>query len=177
MLGGNPVTEAEGAVATFLISASRSPNTTITLHYNLTESGNFIDIEGDNKDASLDFSNQATEVILPISIVNDTERENSGTITVTINEDTGTPQEYEVAATPRNIANVKVIDDESIPVIEIIPESGSVAENGGPAKFKLVAGRLSATTTLMINATPAEDGDNHDFLATSVENTESIFTG
>ena len=178
--GGNPVTEAEGAVATFLISASRSPNTTITLHYNLTESGNFIDIEGDNKDASLDFSNQVTEVILPIPIVNDTERENSGTITVTINEDTGTPQEYEVAATPRNIANVMVIDDESIPVIEIIPESGSVAENGGPAKFKLVAGRLSATTTLMINATPAEGtdeaGNDHDFLAASVENTESIFT-
>ena len=51
---------------------------------------------------------------------------------------------------------------------------------GGPAKFKLVAGRLSATTTLMINATPAEGtdktGNNHDFLAAAVENTESIFT-
>ena len=178
--GGNPVTEAEGAVASYLISASRSPNATITLHYNLTESGNFIDIEGDNKDASLDFSNQVTEVILPIPIVNDTERENAGTITVTINEDTGTPKEYVVAAPPRNTANVMVIDDESIPVIEIIPTSGSVAENGGPAKFKLVAGRLSATTTLMINATPTEgtdeNGNDHDFLAAAVENTESIFT-
>ncbi len=177
---GNPVTEADGAVVAFLISSTISPNRTITLHYNLSESGNYIDSEGNNKETSLNFSNRATEAMLSIPIVNDSEQEDSGTITVTLVADPGPQFEYEVAAPPANTAQVMVLDDDSLPIIEIIPDSGAVAENDGPAKFKLVAGGLSATTTLMINATPAkgtdEDGNNHDFLATSVENVKSIYS-
>ena len=60
-----------------------------------------------------------------------------------------------------------------LPTITIAADSGSVAENAGPAKFKLTATGLTATTTLMINATPAEDG--HDFLTHTVADTDANF--
>ena len=60
-----------------------------------------------------------------------------------------------------------------LPTITIVADSGSVAENAGPAKFKLTATGLTATTTLMINATPTEDG--HDFLTYTVADSSANF--
>ena len=60
-----------------------------------------------------------------------------------------------------------------LPTINILSDSGNVAENAGPAKFKLTAIGLTTTTTLMINATPAEDG--HDFLTYTVADTSANF--
>ena len=61
---------------------------------------------------------------------------------------------------------VTVNDDESLPEISIDADSVEVIENVGTAEFKLSTTGLTADTTLMINATPAENG--HDFLTDAV---------
>ena len=61
---------------------------------------------------------------------------------------------------------VSILDDESIPVVSIEPDSGEVSETG-PAQFKLTATGLTATEILKISATPAEDGA--DFLTDAVD--------
>ena len=63
-------------------------------------------------------------------------------------------------------AMVNVSDDDSLPLIAIKADNGDLAENAGPASFMLTATGLSASTTLSVNATPAEDG--HDFLTDQV---------
>ena len=62
---------------------------------------------------------------------------------------------------------VTILDNESLPIISIAPDSGEVYEDSGPAQFKLSTTGLAGTTTLVINATPAEDGA--DFLTDSVD--------
>ena len=54
--------------------------------------------------------------------------------------------------------------------LSIEEDSGMVAENAGPAQFMLIARGLTATETIMIKATPAEDG--HDFLTDLIAGTE-----
>ena len=68
---GIPVTEAVGATADFTISAKTSPNSYITVRYDLSESGNFIQHEGAGKSKIFNFSNEATEDTLSITLVND----------------------------------------------------------------------------------------------------------
>ena len=62
----------------------------------------------------------------------------------------------------------------TLPVVSIEADSGGVAEDMGPAKFKLTATGLSADTTLSINATPAEVS-SADFLTSEVEATAADF--
>ena len=81
---------------------------------------------------------------------------------------------YTVADSPNDSAEVNVIDDDSLPAIEIVTDSGDVAESNRTANFKLTATGLTATTTLMINATPAEDGS--DFLTDAIAGTEAEFS-
>ena len=64
-------------------------------------------------------------------------------------------------------------DDDTPPTVVIAADSGSVPESDDPAKFMLTATGLSATTTLMINATPDEDGS--DFLTDAVADTAANF--
>ena len=79
-----------------------------------------------------------------------------------------------VASSPDNSATVTVIDDESIPIISIMADSGGFGESANQAPFKLTATGLTSTTTLMINATPAENG--HDFLTTEVAGTAALIS-
>ncbi len=176
IVAGSSVTEADDVVATFTISTNdESPNDTITVYYNLTESGNFIDIEGNNKTINLDFTNGSTDDTLSIPIINDTESESEGTITVTLIPDKADPISYFVAVNSE--ARVRVTDDDApttgiLPTINIAADSGIVAENDGPAKFILTATDLE-TPGLVIRATPAEDG--HDFLTNAVADTPNDF--
>ena len=162
---GDPVAEAEGAVANFVVRAEVTPNEIVTIHYDLEESQNFIDNEGTGKMTDLDFSNEVVEVILPIPLTNDSMVEDDGTITVTLTADSN-PIEYTVAPDPNHTAVVSIVDDDSLPVISIVADSGEVVESENIAGFMLTATRFTATTTLDINATPAEDG--HDFLTEQV---------
>ena len=170
---GSAVVEADNVSAQYVISTKVSPNSYITVRYDLTESANFIHNEGIGKTQSLDFTNNATEATISIRIVNDNQSENDGTITVTLTDDTANPITYTLAAAPANTASVNIIDDESLPVVMIEADSGDVAENIGTANFNLTATGLSATTTLMINATPAEDGS--DFLTNAIADTPDDF--
>ena len=172
IMAGNPVTEKDNAVAMFIVSAEVSPNGPVTIHYNLTETEDFIDNEGNDKSESLDFSANKTEAVMSVAITNDTTKEDDGMITVTLITDTA-PITYTVAPSPDNVADVNVVDDDGLPTIEIVADNGEVTENAGSAKFKLTATGLTGNTTLIINATPAEDGS--DFLADAIADSEANF--
>ena len=79
---------------------------------------------------------------------------------------------YTIPATPTP-GTVMVFDDDSLPVVSIVADSGEVAEDAGPAMFNLTATGLTATETLSINATPAENGA--DFLTDEVADTANNF--
>ena len=171
---GNPVAEAVGATADFVISAEVSPNDTVTVQYDLAESEDFIANEGADKTVDLDFTNNATQDTLSIPITSDDDPEAPGTVTVTLVANTTTPNVYTVAPSPYDSAQVNLIDDDSLPVLQITADSGEAAENAGTASFELMLTGLPAPTTLNINATPAEDGS--DFLTDTIANTLASFS-
>ena len=103
---GLPITETVGVKANFVVSAEVSPNENVTVRYDLTESGDFIDSEGTSKIQTLGFSNNVTEATLSIAIENDEEEEDNGTITVTLTPDTSDPLTYTLASSPNNTADV-----------------------------------------------------------------------
>ena len=166
---GGPIVEGLNVTADFIISAEISPNKMITLRYDLVESHNFISIEGTGKTEQLDFRNGAKEATLSVNIANDNAREDNGTISVTLLADNADPITYTVAASPNNSAVKTVIDDDSLPTISIMSDSGSVSEGVGIARFKFEAFGLTETTTVVINATPVENGS--DFLTNAIADT------
>ena len=115
-------------MANFIISAAVSPDDMITVRYNVTETEDFVATanKGTNKPASLDFSNGAKEATLAIPIINDTQKEDNGTITVTLIADTASPITYLLAPATDNEAVVAISDDDSLPVIEVMADSGDV---------------------------------------------------
>ena len=167
------IREAEGAMANFVISTGASPNKEVPIRYNLTESGDFISVEGIGKTETLDYTNGKKQHTIAVPIINNTYPENNGTVTLTLLPDQSNPITYTLATDPNHTAELRVIDDESLPVVSLLADSGSAAENTGKARFKLQATNLSATTTLMINATPAENGQF--FLAIPVAGTATDY--
>ena len=177
---GDAVTESDQAMAMFPVTASFNANE-VTVYFTPSDStADFLGsdfTENEMISASLDFSGGINSTLL-VAIDNDNIEEEDGFITVTLVEDQSMVNNqpvitYSVATGPADTGTVVVIDDDSLPVVSIIPDSGEVAENAGPAKFMLAATGLTAITTLMINATPAEDGS--DFLADAIEETKKDF--
>ena len=160
--------------ADFVIAVMASPDATRTVRYELAESQNFIENEGTDKTASLDFSSRAKEATLSIPITNDTDIEDDGTITVTLTADNANPVSYMLPTSPIPTATLNVYDDDSPPTIWIAADSGGVAESDESANFKLSATGLITTTSITINATPAEDGS--DFLTDAVADTAAEFS-
>ena len=107
-----------------------------------------------------------TTKFIPFSILDNSNQNASKTFRITLSIPSGGNAR---TMNPNNRAIVTIVDDESTPVISIVADSGDVAENAGPAMFKLTATGLTATTTLSINATPAEDGA--DFLTDAIAGT------
>ena len=171
---GPTVAEANAATADFEISSVVSPNKEVNVRYNLTESQNFIVDEGDAKSVSIDFRDNNKTGTLSIDLTNDRLEEANGTVTVTLIADDLATIQYTVAESPRNTASVQVIDDDSLPYVSIIADSGAVAENDRVAEFKLSAVGLTATSTLIIKATPAENGS--DFLSNLVADTSAEYS-
>ena len=164
---GTKVVERDSAMAIFPITASYNSNR-ITVYYTPTQSGTFLGgglTAGTTISTELNFEG-GTSAMLAVPIVNDETPEPDGSISVTIETDENMVNSalfatYTVAASPGNQGTVMVVDDESLPRISIVADSGGVAENEGPARFMLTTSELSSTTTLLINATPAEDGRDH----------------
>ena len=173
---GKPVTEGDNVNANFDVSAVVSPNRMITVNYELTKTGDFIDENyiGDDKSVELDFSGGVKKATIPIPIISDTKTETNGSITITLRPDDLDPFTYTVRPSPDDSATLNIIDDDTLPVVAIEADSGGVAEDMGPANFKLTATGLSGDTTLSINATPAEVS-TADFLSNQVEATAADF--
>ena len=126
---------------------------------------------------SLDFKGDGPFIAtLPISVDDDTQKEEKGSIKVTLNpktpDNTGSIPGYTVASTPKNEASIEVYDDDGLPVIMIVTDNVDVIEREEPVMFELVAMGLTQSTTLMINYTPAEDGG--DFLADAIQGKPAI---
>ena len=160
------VTENDDVSADFKISSISSVNRYIPVRYQIS-SNSFVDDDGTIKEVYLDFSNGATSATLSIPVVNDENSEADDEIVLTLQSPNSIPPLYVLAIAPDNSARVTVYDDDSPPTISVASDSGDVFENvdGGEAKFDLSANGLTQAETLMINATPAEDGG--DFLAST----------
>ena len=101
--GGDPVTEAVGAMATFTVSAKVSPNDMITIYYTASDDSggaDFLDTEGAD-DTMLDFRSNALEASFMIAIASDTVEEGHGTISVELTADQTTPAIKYTVGTPR----------------------------------------------------------------------------
>ena len=163
------VTEAANATADFVISTEVSPNQKFQMWYNLVATGDFISAsdQGTGKSANLDFSEGATEVTLSFDIINDTNTENDGTITVTLIPDS---TRYTVAASPNDSARIKVFDDETTtPIVSIVEDNGSISEDSTATSmtFKLTA---TGYTTDGIREIVAELSDSDgDFVHDGIE--------
>ena len=167
--------EGDNVTADFTISTEVATSSNITVQYNLTESGDYIDNEGSNKTAIINLNNQAKEATLSIPIINDEISETAGTITVTLLAE-NTITSYTVAASPDDSATINVYDDDVIPIVSIVADNGNVAENIGQADFSLTATGLTSDTTLMINATPSDPGSGGLFLPTNLENVATDYS-
>ena len=144
------------------------------LRYESAESSDFLDNEGADKTKQLNFTNGATEATLSIDIDPDDIAEDNGTISVTLSPDNMASIKYTVAPAPNDSATITIYDDDSPPTISMTAENGEIAENAGPAQFMLSATGLSATTTLLINATPTEVAG--DFLTGDISDTARNFS-
>ena len=163
------ITEGMGVSANFVIETDVSPSDHLNVRYDLTETGDFINIEGIGKTDRLDFTNGIKEQTISVPIRANSYPENDGTITLTLRTDTATPVNYTVVSGSGNSGTIAVIDDESLPVVTMLRNDDAVVESDLQARFVLVATGLTKTSTLMINATPAENG--HDFLDDNTEGT------
>ena len=178
IVGVNSVTEAAGAVAMFRVSAEVSPNKPVTIYYTVSEgvSGNegfLLTAEEGNKNKELNFSSGVKSVEFSIPLVSDTTPEANGAVSVTLTTDQNTPNITYTVGSP-GTGSVNVIDDDSLPVVSIKANNGEIAENLATAKFELSTDDLTSDDTLMINATPAEDGA--DFLTNAIADTAKDFS-
>ena len=106
-----------------------------------------------------------------IPIINDADIEENKTFTLTLSALSGA---IFVGQGSELTEVITIFDDDSLPTITIAPDSGTVAEDAGPAQFMLFASGLSANRTIDINATPAEFASG-DFLTDAVADDSGRF--
>ena len=140
--GLNAVTEDLGQTADFKVNARVSPNKFLNLHYSVSEpssgTGNFVETVGPDQ-AMLDFRNLSKSDILSIPIVSDLNIEDDGLIKVTLVSDFADPMTYTVIDSSANIAEVIVVDDDSLPYISITAPSDPILENEGVVSFTITS--------------------------------------
>ena len=133
--GGESVTEAVNAVATFTVSAEVSPNKPVTIFYTVSEdvigdAGFLLTATEGNKSRELDFRSGKTEVEFTIPLTSDSVSEPNGVVSVALTADQNTPSITYTVGTPAT-ATVSVVDDDTLPVISLLSDSGWVAESTG----------------------------------------------
>ena len=164
------ITEADNVTANFLISAKFSPHRELEVRYNLSESQDFISLDG-NGQALLDLTNGKTEARISIPIDNDSEAD--GTLTLTLRTDNSNPITYTPAISPNNAATVNIEAEEALPLITITGPTIPIIESAGMVNFV-----ISATTDLGDDVTVRFDPsevDSGNFLdETAATNQEEI---
>ena len=70
-------------------------------------------------------------------MINDSTSENSGTITITLKDDSADPDTYKVASSPNDSATLTIYDDDLLPKISLLADNGIATENTGFATFTL----------------------------------------
>ena len=168
---GPRVIEGADENATFIVTATTSPNTMLPIKYSFDRK--YLPDSNSNKtdtdqDGTLDFTNSATVASLTVRLNpnNDTIPEfTDGEFEVTLDPVVGVTKNYAVALTPRNTATVDVLDGDKLPEINISPKVSTVAEtNAGPAMFTITAtGANLEGKTLAVQYKPAEVNSG-DFL-------------
>ena len=152
---GEVVTESDQAMAMFPITASFNANE-ITVYFTPIQNGDFLGgglTHNVSASATIDFAG-GTNAMLPIPIANDEDVEADGFIIVMLNEDknmeNGQPVITYSIGEDSTSGMVEVVDDDKLPVISIIPDSGDAAENAGPAKFMLTATGFTPDSNLTL---------------------------
>ena len=118
--GLHAVTEGPDRTIDFKVTARVSPNKMLDIHYDVAQpgsgTGNFVATIGSDH-AQLDFRNGSRAETLSIPIVSDLIVENDGVVRVTLAVDPADPFTYTITDSPDNVAEVTVIDDDSLPYI------------------------------------------------------------
>ena len=170
---GPRVIEGVDNNATFIVTATTSPNTMLPIKYSFDRE--YLPVLNSNKtntnqDYTLDFTNSKTTATITLSLnpASDTIPEfTDGEFEVTLDPVAGVSRNYAVALTPSNAATVDVVDQDALPVIEIAPKESTIAENAGPAVFTITAtGSNIDGKTLRVQYKPAEVASG-DFLQDS----------
>ena len=112
--------------------------------------------------------------------MSDTTIEDDAVISVSLLADTPNQDgtiDYTILPS-RGPVEVQVYDDDSLPRVSIVADSGNAPESNGTALFKLTATGLSAEATLQINATPAEVSGDYltDAVADAAADFDVVFT-
>ena len=174
---GTFVTEDRDQNAMFTVAGHLSPNRNLTLYYTTSQpetgAGNFLTNEGADSQ-SLNFTNNKTSVSLLIPIATDNIAELDGSITVTLAPDQADPITYTTTNSPQNFASVQVIDDDSIPILSILPPAGPTPESNGNVTFTVIADR-DPRTNFFAWYIPSEVALN-DFLNTNASPSQEIET-
>ena len=158
----------EGANAVFRFTADPAPNTgeTISVTYNLAQTGDFVaatDV-GDGKTLSIGDTGKAS---ITVATVDDSTDETDGSLKATLVAGTG----YAIASSPKDTATVSIADDENTEVT--LTATASVTE-GEEATVTATIDGLAQSADVVIPVTASIDGANDTAEATDFDAPESI---
>ena len=141
---------AEGADATFTVTATTAPPSALTVNVNVVDSGTFA-TASETGAQTVTIPMGMTTATLAVSTVDDGTDELDGTITATVETGMG----YTVAVAPGNSAVVTVTDDDE-PEVSISAVAASVAE-GADATFTVTA-TTAPPSALTVNVNVVDNG-------------------
>ena len=141
----------EGADASFTVTATPAPTTSLTVNLTVSQSGNFGATTGVDT-VTIPTTGSAT---FTVSTTNDSTDEPDGSITATLSTGTG----YTVSGTS-NAATVAVSDDDDPPAVTptISIATGSSITEGANASFTVTASP-TPTSPLTVNVTISQSGN------------------
>ena len=145
---GSAITE--GSDATFTVTATPAPTSSLTVSLTVSQNGSFGATTGADT-VTIPTTGSAT---FTVSTTNDSTDEPDGSVTATLSTGTG----YTVSGTS-NAATVSVSDDDAPPVTPVISvAAGSGVTEGSDATFTVTASPALATA-LTISLTISQSGD------------------
>ena len=141
----------EGSDATFTVTATPAPTTSLTVNLTISQSGSFGATTGANT-VTIPTTGSATYTV---STTNDSADEPNGSVTATLSTGTG----YTVSGT-NNAATVVVSDDDDPPVVTptISITAGSSITEGADASFTVTASP-TPTSALTVKVTISQSGN------------------
>ena len=163
--GGSAVTE--GGDAVFTVSASPAPASALTVTVTVAANGDFL-AQADEGEKTVTIAGGETSATLTVPTQDDSQDEADGSVTATLQADTG----YTLASP--STATVAVSDNDEppaiIPVVGIA--GGSAVTEGGDAVFTISTNPAPASA-LTVTVTVADDASS-DFLAQADEGEKTV---